>query len=728
MDCASCVNNIQRDVGKLPGVHHIVVNFATNKAEVMFDEQKISSESIVDFIKKSGYTATILREPGSTESMPHEHMHHEDHAAHAQAESEKDVQKKLFKALFGLTISIILIAFDFVLVLPYEGVLSFLLTLCLLAYTAREFFLKGIPAFFLRGRPNMDTLVALGVSSAFLYSTYNVFFAHAGTMESHATYFMDAALISTFIMFGRYLEARSKGEASSAVRKLLHMGAKVAHKVVSGDIQDVPTHTLQVSDLLLVKPGEKIPVDGMITDGSASIDESMITGESLPVEKTVGSKVIGATLNTTTAFTMRAEHVGKETVLAQMARMVEKAQMSRAPIQKLVDLISNYFVWGVVLIALVTFGAWYTTTGDFSMALITTVAVLIIACPCALGLATPISIVVGTGKGAQMGILLKNAETLEKMHKITAICFDKTGTITEGKPRVTDMELWGAENDMLQLVASLERQSEHPLAQAVVRYALEKNVSFLAASKATALPGRGIAGTVGTQSVVVGSADLLQEKNISIDQNTLKDAKRFAKEGKTILHAAVNTTYQGFLALQDTEKHNAHHAIKALHARGIKTIMMTGDNPDVAQTIAANVGIPTVHAVITPDGKLALIKQLQAEGEYVAMVGDGINDAPALATAQVGIAMGTGTDIAVETGDIVLVQGDLFKAVEAIELSKATLRNIQQNLFWAFLYNVIGIPIAALGLLNPALSAIAMAFSSISVVLNALRLRRWTMN
>lgn len=652
------------------------------------------------------------------------HHGHEDHAAHAQAESDQEIRAKWHKSLVGAGVSIVLILLDFVLHVPYEGYLMFGLTLALLFYTGREFFIKGMPPFLLHGRPNMDSLVALGVGAGFLYSSYSVLTSGNQGMSESGTYFMDAAVITTFIIFGRFLEAKSKGEAGTALRKLLQLGGKVAHKKEGDTLQDIPLSAVQIGDTLLVKPGEKIPVDGAIIEGSSSLDESMITGESIPVDKMPGDKVIGATVNGTHVFTMRAEKIGQETVLAQMLKMVEQAQMSRAPIQQLVDIISLYFVWAVVGIALLTFTLWTIYGGYPDMAVTTTVAVLIIACPCALGLATPISIIVGTGKGASMGILIKKAESLEKIHKITAVAFDKTGTITKGAPQVTDLAL--AEDGTpasITLLASLEHQSEHPLATAIVRYAQKSGLNLVKVENAKAVIGEGMEGIVGGKEVLVGNEAFMKRRKVTGLESVTAQATEFTKQGKTVLYFAVGGNMQGVVALQDKEKPTAKKAIQKLQARGIKTIMITGDNHEVAENIAKNVGISEIRAHVAPEDKVSIIKELQEQGEYVAMIGDGINDAPALLTAQVGIAMGTGTDIAMEAGDIVLVKGDLLKAVEAIELSRATLRNIQQSLFWAFIYNLVGIPIAALGLLHPIFSAFAMAASSISVVLNALRLK-----
>jgi len=735
MNCASCVNHIEKDVGKMEGVHHIRVNFATNKAEVMFDKDIVTPEEIIHQIKKTGYTAK--RETNDMksehqgdeehhESMDHAKMNHAgmDHTGghhdHAAAESGAEVRSKFRKVAYGAIVSIILIVLDFLVDIPNEGFVMLLLTLSILLYTAKEFYTRGIPAFFLKGRPNMDTLVSLGISAAFLYSSYNVLFT-----DITENYFMDASIIATFIMLGRYLEAKAKGRASEAIKKLLELSAKVAHKVVGKNkTQDIAIDEVQKGDQLVVKPGEKIPVDGVVIDGHATIDESMVTGESIPVDKKKGDPVIGATVNGNTVITIQAKKVGKETMLAQIVKLVEQAQMTKAPIQKLVDVIAQYFVWGVLVIALLTFAGWYWFLGDIPQAIIITVAVLIIACPCALGLATPISIVVGSGKGASLGILIKQADALEKVHKISAICFDKTGTITKGHPEVQHFKAIKGqqEKEVLEISQALEQHSEHPLAKSILDYCEAKKTTSLEVKNFEAITGKGVSGEIKQQKYYLGSTSYM--KSLQIELTTVQgEIDQLHKEGQTVLLVSDEKEVLGYFGVQDGVKETSKQAIALLHKRGVKTVMMTGDNQLVAQAIAKQVGIDQVIAEVTPQEKTKKIKELQKGGEFVAMVGDGINDAPALATADVGIAMGTGTDIAIESGDIVLVKGDLLKAVEAIELSEATLRNIKQNLFWAFIYNSVGIPVAAFGFLNPIFSAVAMAFSSISVVLNALRLR-----
>jgi Cu+-exporting ATPase len=731
MNCASCVNHIEKDVGKMKGVQNIQVNFATNKAEVVFDSKKLSATDITQQIKKTGYTAILEDDSEKPSHMSHGNMDHsqmdhgEDHSKHVGPESNAEIKSKRNKVIFGALASVILTLLDFVFEIPFEGIVMMILTAAVLFYTAKEFFVRGLPSFFLRGRPNMDTLVSLGISAAFFYSSYNVLFTGI-----HENYFMDAAIISTFIILGRYLEAKAKGSASQAIKKLLQLSAKVAHKLVKkGVVEDIPVDQVKKGDVLVVKPGEKIPVDGVLVQGNATIDESMVTGESIPVDKEKGDRVIGATVNGNTMIQVSAEKVGKETMLAQMVKMVEQAQMSKAPIQKMVDLISQYFVWVVLIIALSTFLGWYLTGTDVSQALIYTVAVLIIACPCALGLATPISIVVGSGKGAEMGILLKKAESLEKVHKITAICFDKTGTITKGHPEVQTFEVTAKNNSkqVLEIAQALEQHSEHPLAKSILDYCREKKVKLQEITAFKAVTGKGVTGKFAKKTYSLGSSSYMKSLKISLKESQ-EAIDSLHEEGQTVLMLSDEKQLIGYFGVQDGVKKSSKQAIKLLHDRGIRTVMMTGDNEKVAHAIAKQVGIDEVLAEVSPEEKTKKIKELQKSGLFVAMVGDGINDSPALATADVGIAMGTGTDIAIESGDIVLVKGDLLKAVEAIELSEATLRNIKQNLFWAFVYNSVGIPVAALGFLNPIFSAVAMAFSSISVVLNALRLKWFKVN
>ncbi|MBI5621348.1 copper-translocating P-type ATPase [Candidatus Falkowbacteria bacterium] len=735
MHCASCAVNIQRDLEKQPGVKTATINFALEQGQVEYDEAHMNPETIMATVKKSGYSAQPLHhtmdhaghhanQTGMNQSMDHPEQNGEDHAGHAAAESAKHVRQRLMKVGLAAVLTVFIIILGFVLTaVPNRHFLMLLLSLGVL-YAGREFFAIGYPNL-LRGRPSMDTLVALGVSAAFLYSGYTVLFS-PGLNE----YFMDVGIIITFILLGRYLEAKAKGTASEAIRKLLHLSAKTAHRWMNDQqTEEIPINQIKIGDKLLVKPGEKIPTDGVIVDGSAAIDESMVTGESIPADKKSGDSVIGATINGNQVFTMRATQIGSQTVLAQIIKMVQAAQMSRAPIQKLVDKISLYFVWGVIVIAAITFISWLLWSGNLPQALIYTVAVLIIACPCALGLATPISIVVGTGRGASLGILIKNAESLEKMHQITAIAFDKTGTITKGQPAV---QAWVAADPAaeqeLGAALALETHSEHPLARSIIEWfqQTKANLKPTTLQNVTALPGQGMQGREHDTTYRIGNIKFLKDNQVNLSSAT-SQIDRYRASGHTIIGFSANEKLLGFFAVQDGIKATSAQAIASLHHRKIKTIMLTGDNASVAAEIAKQVGIDEVRAEVMPEDKVNIIKDLQAQGNFMAMVGDGINDSPALAQANVGIAMGTGTDIAMETSDVVLVKGDLLKASEAISLSQKTLANIKQNLFWAFIYNTVGLPIAALGFLNPAISAAAMAGSSISVVLNALRLKRATL-
>ncbi|PLX24508.1 copper-translocating P-type ATPase [Candidatus Parcubacteria bacterium] len=711
--CASCVNTIEKDLKKTKGITSAAVNFATEEASVEYDDSKLSEADIFAVIEKSGYKAKLIS--GSMDKGSHHKMSEHDHTSHAMAEGSKVVKNRLNKFLLSLSLLTLILLFDFVLDVSSEGTIMLLLSLGVI-YAGREFFKIGIPSL-LRARPGMDTLVALGSGTAFVYSAYVVLFD-----AKTDPYFMDVAFIVTFILLGRYLEARAKGKASEAIKKLLQLSAKVAHKVIGENkTKDVELEDIEVGDKLLVKPGEKMPVDGIVLEGKTNVDESMITGESVPVAKTPGDKIIGATLNGNGVIVVAAKKIGKDTVLARIIKMVQDAQMSKAPIQKLVDKISNYFVWVVLGISLLTLIVWLNVSGDVSSSLVHMVTVLVIACPCALGLATPISVVVGSGRGASAGILIKNSEALEKIQKVSTIVFDKTGTLTKGKPEVVDIH---GDKNILQLAYNLELNSEHPLAQAIIEKATEKKLTADKIEDFEAITGRGIKAKIKGDSYLLGNYALLKDNGLYLSDAEKESIKLAESKGQTVLMLAENKKYLGFIAVADTLKESSKEAVAKLKQMGIKTIMLTGDNSLTAQAIAKKIGIDDTHARLMPDQKVEKIKELQNKNEFVAMVGDGINDAPALAQADVGIAMGTGTDVAMETGEVVLVKGDLMKAVQAIKLSELTLKNIKQNLFWAFVYNTIGIPIAAFGFLNPAISAAAMAFSSISVVLNALRLKR----
>ena len=711
MTCSSCVLHIENDLKDLNGITEAVVNLPLKKGKVTFDSKKLSEKEIVKAVKTAGYTA-VVDDVVETRLI-----------ASPQNTDDKQTKNRLIKLLVSFVLSVIILSLGFVWKIDIGMEVMFALSIIIILYSGRDFFIKGVPDL-IKGRPAMDTLVALGVGAAFLYSTYLMFFTNI-----HEEYFMDVAVIVTFILFGRYLEARAKGKASSAIKRLLELSAKVAHRLTSdGSTEDIPADQVQLKDKLRVKPGEKIPTDGVIIEGYGVIDESMVTGESIPVDKKEGEKIIGANINGNTAFTMQATKIGSDTMLSQIVKMVQEAQMHKAPIQKLVDVVAGYFVWGVIAIATITFFGWTIIgNGAIANAFIPTVTVLIIACPCALGLATPISIVVGSGKGAQMGILIKKPESLEKAHKITAIAFDKTGTITKGHPEVQEFKsLNGDEKDNLRLALALETNSEHPLAKSVIAYAKRSKIEVRSSNlkQFKSLTGLGVTAKVDNKEYFMGSSKYMEDLK-NLDKKSENEIDDMQDKGYTVLCLANEKEVLAIFGVQDGVKKTSKEAVKLLKKKGVHTVMITGDNEKVAQHIAKEVGIDEIHASVTPDKKSEIITDLQKEGYFVTMVGDGINDSPALAKADVGIAMGTGTDVAIETGDLVLVKGDLKKAVEAIELSKATLRNIKQNLFWAFIYNSIGIPLAALGFLNPTVSATAMAFSSVSVVLNALRLKRF---
>lgn len=568
----------------------------------------------------------------------------------------------------------------------------------------------------------MDVLVALGTSAAYFYSLYEALKTIGNPSYEPHLYFETSAILITLILFGKYLETRAKSKTTVAISKLLNLQAKKARVLRDSEEVMVPVEDVVVGDRIIVKPGEKIPVDGVVVKGRTAVDESMLTGESIPVEKDVDSNVVGATMNQNGTIEMEATKVGKETALASIVKAVEDAQSSKAPIQRLADVISGYFVPIVVGIAVLTFIIWMTLVqpGQFEPALVAAIAVLVIACPCALGLATPTSIMVGTGKGAENGILFKGGEHLERTYKLDAVVFDKTGTITKGKPEVTDFT---GDAHTLQLLASAEKGSEHPLAEAIVAYAEKNNVPLVTASDFTAIPGHGIRAIVSGKNVLVGTRKLMRDNDVEV-AHVEQDLSSLEKDGKTAMLIAVDGKYRGIVAVADTIKETAAEAISKLKNQGLDVIMLTGDNEQTAKAIAKQVGIDRVIAQVLPEDKADKVKEIQLQSKSVAMVGDGVNDAPALAVADIGIAIGTGTEVAIEAADITILGGELLLIPKAIQLSKATIKNIRQNLFWAFAYNSAGIPIAAIGLLAPWIAGAAMAFSSVSVVTNSLRLKR----
>jgi len=732
MTCASCVRRVERALGRVPGVQAVAVNLATERATVDFYPGAASVADLRAAVEKAGYG--IAQEADAAASA----------ADHLAEERAREIANLRLKFGVSLAVGAILMAAMFI-PLPFDH--SRLFPLMFLLATPVQFwagwqFYRGAWAAGRHGSTNMNTLVAVGTTAAYGYSVFVTFspgiVARLGLQA--AVYYESAVIIVALILLGRYLEARAKGQTSAAITKLLGLAPKTARVIRDGQEFALPLEQVVAGDLLRVRPGDKIPVDGVVTEGRSAVDESMLTGESIPVEKSSGAQVIGATINKTGAFTFRATRVGKDTALAQIVRLVEEAQGSKAPIQRLADQISSYFVPAILALSVLTFIGWFAFGPDprFTLALQTFIAVLIIACPCALGLATPTAIMVGTGKGAEAGILIRGGEALEGAHKVDTIVLDKTGTITRGKPVVTDIILderyAGSRDDLLRLAAAAERGSEHPLGEAIVGRARELALTLPATESFESITGRGISAVVEGRALLLGNAALLADWAIHAEALDAA-ADRLAAAGKTPMYIAVDSAAAGVIAVADTVKAESREVIAALHALGLDVWMLTGDNRATAAAIAEQVGIAPefVLAEVLPGEKAAQIAELQGRGKVVAMVGDGVNDAPALATADLGIAIGTGADVAVEASDITLVGGDLRGVVSGIALSRRTIGVIRQNLFWAFAYNVVLIPVA-MGvlypftgqLLNPIIAAAAMAMSSVSVVTNSLRLRGWT--
>ncbi|HHL40809.1 MAG TPA: cadmium-translocating P-type ATPase [Deltaproteobacteria bacterium] len=730
MSCASCVDKVEKAVKGIDGVLDASVNFATERATVEYIPTAASVEDIVAAVAAAGYRAVA----GGGEDLV-------DREEKARKEAYERLRTRLVAGAV-LTLGVFVLTYpgffglDRVVDLGRESryLLQFLLATPVQFWCGLQFY-RGALAAARHRTTDMNTLIAVGTSAAYAYSLVATF--APGLFESRGlapeVYFDTAAAIIVLILLGRLLEMRAKGQTSEAIKKLMGMQARTARVVRDGEEKDIPVEEVAVGDIVVVRPGEKIPVDGVVIKGYSSVDESMISGESMPVEKREGDEVIGATINKTGSFRFRATRVGRETALAQIIRMVEQAQGSKPPIARMADLIASYFVPVVIAVALLTFVVWYAFGPEpsFTYALLNFVAVLIIACPCALGLATPTSIMVGTGKGAENGILIRGGEALETAHKLTAIILDKTGTLTRGEPSVTDVVAAGGfdELEVLSCGASAEKGSEHPLGEAIVRAARERGVELSDPEDFAAVPGHGIRAVVGGAAVLFGNRKLMDDESVDVSMLAAR-AERFSDEGKTPMYLAVDGRAAGLIAVADTLKENSKAAVAALKGLGLEVAVLTGDNRRTAEAIAAQVGVDRVLAEVLPQDKAGEVKKLQEQGHVVAMVGDGINDAPALAQADVGIAIGTGADVAMEASDITLISGDLMAIVTAIELSRATIRNIKQNLFWAFFYNSMLIPVAAgvlypfFGvLLSPIFAAAAMGLSSVSVVSNALRLR-----
>ncbi|HOZ71247.1 MAG TPA: heavy metal translocating P-type ATPase [Spirochaetales bacterium] len=733
MSCAACAAAVERAVSLVPGVSSASVNFASERLSVSWDPSVARLSSIKLAVKEAGYEALAADSgPAAVDE-------------HGMAKArEARWQKRRFVVALATALPLLYVSMGHMIGLPLPPFLhpmheplNFALAQAALTLPAlwagRKFYTVGVKAL-LRRAPNMDSLIAIGTGSAMAYSLWSTIQIALGDASAAGhLYFETVAVIIALILLGKYLEARSKGKASEAIKRLMGLAPKTAVVVSeSGDLE-LPVDEVAVGDVIRVRPGERVPVDGVVVEGSTSVDESMLTGESLPVEKSPGDKVSGATVNGQAMFTFRASAVGADTALARIVRLVEEAQGSKAPIAALADRVSGVFVPVVVAIAFASAVAWLIGGQSFEFAMRVFVAVLTIACPCALGLATPVAIMVGTGRGAELGLLIKGGEALENAHRVTAVALDKTGTVTLGKPAVVEVLTYGHldEEAALALAASAERGSEHPLGAAIVREAEARSLALSSPDSLKALPGRGIEARLGGAEAIVGNARLMEERGIDVGP-AAADLERLAADGKTAMLVAAEGRLVGLVAVADIVRPTSRAAIAALRARGVETTMITGDSRAVAEAIGREVGVDRVVAEVLPEDKSAAVRALQASGKLVAMVGDGINDAPALAAADVGIAIGSGTDIAAESADIVLARGDLEDAVAALDLSRATMRVIRQNLFWAFGYNVLGIPVAAgllhlFGgpLLNPMIAAAAMSLSSVSVVTNALRLKTW---
>ena len=732
MTCSACASRVEKVTNKMPGVENAVVNFATEKLSVSYDADSVSFGDIKAKVEKAGYK--LIRE--------------DEQKVEEKKKKLDEKGKLLWRLILSLIFAVPLLTITMghmvgmplpKIIDPMMNPLNFAIIQLVLTIPVMiigyKFYYIGYKNLF-KLSPNMDSLIAIGTSAAFIYSLYGTYKIYTGDGSYAMSLYYEAAVtILALITLGKYLEAISKGKTSQAIKKLMGLAPKTATIVRDGKELVIPIDEVIVGDIVIVKPGEKLPVDGEVIEGATAVDEAMLTGESIPVEKTVGSKVIGASINKTGFIKYKATKVGKDTALSQIIKLVEDAQGSKAPIAKMADIIASYFVPIVIGLAILASIGWLIAGESGVFALTIFISVLVIACPCALGLATPTAIMVGTGKGAEYGVLIKGGEALEVTHQIDIIVFDKTGTITEGKPVVTDIITTTiSEDELLSIAASSEKGSEHPLGEAIVKGAEERNIKFKEISNFKAIPGHGIQVEIEGKVILLGNKKLMTENSIEIGDLGVKSDK-LANEGKTPMYIAINNKLEGIIAVADTVKPSSKEAIENLHKMGIKVAMITGDNKKTADAIAKQVGIDIVLAEVLPEDKANEVKKLQEKGSKVAMVGDGINDAPALAQADIGIAIGTGTDVAIESANIVLMKGDLKDVATAIKLSKATIRNIKQNLFWAFGYNVLGIPVA-MGvlhifggpLLNPMIGAAAMSLSSVSVLTNALRLRGFNPN
>ncbi|MBU5428221.1 heavy metal translocating P-type ATPase [Tissierella pigra] len=776
MTCAACSARVEKSLGKQDGVESVAVNLLSNKANIEFDPNKVKPENLIKVIEKTGYEVPLVKKTLIIEGMTcaacstrvekvlnklervkatvnlstnkatveylsgltdEETLIKTVEKAGYKAEieierdldREKEMREKEIKSLktsfiISAILSIPLFSAMFFHMAGIHNILSngwFQLALATpVQFIIGYRFYKGAYNALRGGGANMDVLISMGTSAAYFYSIYNLL------TGVHEYYFESSAVIITLILLGKTFEAVAKGKTSEAIKKLMGLQPKTAKVIKDGVEMDIPIEKVEIGDIIVVRPGEKIPVDGIIVEGNSSVDESMLTGESIPVDKSVDDEVIGATINKYGAFKFRATKIGKDTVLSQIIKLVEDAQGSKAPVQRLADKISGIFVPVVVVIALLTFVGFYFIKGDFNIGLVNAVAVLVIACPCALGLATPTAIMVGTGKGAENGILIKSGEHLERAHKMDTIVFDKTGTITKGEPEVTDIvsitEI--EKEEILRIAASVEKTSEHPLGQSIVKKGEEELLKLSIPTDFAAIPGKGLRAIFEDKEILVGNRKLMGDNNISISEGE-KDLLRLEEEGKTAMLISIDNKLSGIIAVADQIKETSQKAIEQLKSMGLEVYMITGDNERTAKAIAKEVGITNILAEVLPENKAEVVEKLKSEGKHIGMVGDGINDAPALAAADVGFAIGTGTDVAMEAADITLMRGDLSGVVTAIKLSHRTMKTIRENLFWAFFYNTIGIPFAALGFLDPMIAGAAMAFSSVSVVTNSLRLKKF---
>jgi Cu+-exporting ATPase len=721
MTCAACSSRIEKTLKEMPGVLFASVNLATEKAQVEFDEGVVTVHDMVRAIEDVGYSA----EEAFEESR--------DREKEAREREVKKLRTRLILSILlssPLLVAMITALFKIPVEFLHNPIFQLIIATPVQFYIGWGFYKNAYHSLKAKS-PGMDTLVAMGTSAAYFFSVYNGFFKQIPAGSRPDLYFEASAILITLVILGKYLEAVAKGKTSDAIKKLIGLQPKSARVIREGKEVDIPIESVIVDDRVVVRPGEKIAVDGIVIDGNSAVDESMITGESIPVEKKTGDTVIGGTINRHGTLTIAASKIGKDSILASIIKIVEEAQGSKAPVQKIADRVSAVFVPVVLIIAILTFAVWNFIIGNVTMGIIAGVSVLVIACPCALGLATPTAIMVGTGKGAENGILIKSGESLELALKIDAIVLDKTGTITKGEPMVTDIICTGdlEEQRLLELSAVAEKKSEHPLGETIVMEAVRRMGDIRGPEKFRAIPGMGVYAEIDGIRIYVGTSSLMRENNIDV-QSVEEEVRKLEEEGKTAMYVSVDGEIKGLIAVADTVKEDSRGAIGDLQDMGIRVYMITGDNRRTAEAIGKQVGIERSHilAHVLPEHKASEVKKLQQEGLVVAMVGDGINDAPALATADIGMAMGTGSDIAIESGDITLIKGSLKTVVAAIRLSKRTMSKIKQNLFWAFIYNTIGIPIASIGLLNPIIAGAAMALSSVSVVTNSLSLKRYNPN